>query len=99
MADAPFFAVGVSEQADCGKKKQTPSPLPKTRVLPVDLSQHLEDFGSIPIVVGEPVAGCLLIMPAVPLPLGVYAEDILKLPDQPMTGHDAAGEEMLRDPV
>src|SRR6266478_9750856 len=99
MADAPFAAVGVAEQARGGEEEPAPAAHPQIRVVAVDGTQNGFDFSTVSIEVLEPVErGALVMLPA-PAPFLFDREQIGILPDQMMARHHPAGEEMLRDPV
>src|SRR5690348_6954421 len=99
MADAPFAAVGVAEQARCSEEEPAPAPHPQGCAGAVDVAQHGFDLVRIGIEVREPVERGPLVMRAAPAPFLLDLQQVGILPDQMMARHDAAGEEMLRDPV
>jgi hypothetical protein len=51
------------------------------------------------VVIFQPVIGCALIIAPIPQPFRLNREQIAEIADQSMARHDAAGEEMLRDPI
>ena len=99
MADPPFAAACVAEQALGGKIEQAPAPPPARGIRAIDRVQHRIDFGAMGIEQRQPVARGARIMIARPAPLRLNPEQIGELCDQAVAGHDPAGKEMLRDPV
>src|SRR5437899_8295269 len=99
MADAPLAAAGVTEQACGSEEEPAPAPHPQRGVVGIDLAQHTLDLVAMPVEIGEPVERGALVMRAAPAPFLLHLEDAGILPDQVMTRHHPAGEEMLRDPV
>src|ERR1700712_172917 len=84
MADAPFAAVGVTEQAGGGEKEPAPAPHPQRRVAAIDLAQNGFDLVAVGIEIMQPVErGALVVQPA-PAPLLLDLEQIRILPDQMM---------------
>ena len=99
MADAPFRAIGEAEQPGGGQKEQPPAPPPKFRFGAISIAQHPADRILMQIVIRQPILRRAPVMPAVPLPFDLRVEQIAEMTDQPVARHDAAGEEMLGDPV
>src|SRR5712664_4807696 len=99
MADAPFGAVGITEQPCGGEEEPAPAPHPQARVVAVDLAKNALDLVAVGIEIAEPLERGALIMGAAPAPFLLDLEQIGVLPDQMMARHHPAGEEMLRDPV
>src|SRR5271168_5071031 len=99
MADAPFAAAGVAEQAGCGEEEPAPAPHPQARVLAVDIAKNALDLVALRIEIAEPVERGALVMRPAPAPFLFDLEQIGVLPDQMMARHHAPGEEVLRDPV
>ena len=84
MADPPFAAACVAEQALGGKIEQAPAPPPARGIRAIDLVQHRIDFGAMGIEQRQPVARGAGIMIARPAPLRLNPEQIGKLRDQAM---------------
>src|SRR3981189_425417 len=99
MADAPFGAVGITEQPCGGEEEPAPAPHPKARVVAVDLEKNARDLVAGGIEIAEPLERGALIMGAAPAPFLLDLEQIGILPDQKMARNPSFGEEMLRDPV
>src|SRR6266404_6029956 len=99
MADAPFAAVGVTEQARGGEEEPAPAPHPQRGVVAVDVAKDALDLIAVGIEIAEPVERGALVMRAAPAPFLLDREQIGILPDQMMARHHAAFEKMLRDPV
>src|SRR6266404_1106795 len=99
MADAPFAAVGITEQPRGGEQEPAPAPHPQCGVVAVDHTKNALDLVAAGIEIAEPVDRGALIMRAAPAPFLLDLEQIRILPDQMMARHHAAAEEMLRDPV
>src|ERR1700704_3571050 len=99
MADAPFGAVGVTEQPGGGEEEPTPAPHPQGGVVAVDLAKNGFDLVAVGIEIAEPLERGALIMGAAPAPFLFDLEQIGILPDQMMARSHPAGEKMLRDPV
>src|SRR6267142_1481214 len=99
MADAPFSAVGVTEQPCGGEEEPAPAPHPQARVAAVNLAKNAFDLVAVGIKIAEPLERGALIMRAAPAPFLLDLEQIRILPDQMMAWHHPAVEEMLRDPV
>src|SRR5665213_2398081 len=99
MADAPFAAVGVAEQARGGEEEPAPAAHPHIRIGAVDLAKNDLDLVAVRIEIAEPVERGALVVGAAPAPFLLDLEQIGILPDQMMARHHPAGEEMLRDPV
>src|SRR5579863_6755518 len=99
MADAPFLAIAVAEQARGGVEEETPAPMPKRRVGAIEAAQHLVDRRRVAVEVLQPMIGGALVMRAVPPPFLFDRDEIVELADEALARHDAAGEKMLRDPV
>src|SRR5712664_851839 len=99
MADAPFAAVGVTEQPCGGEEEPAPAPHPQGGIVAVDVAKNAFDLIAVGIEIAETVERGALIMRAAPAPFLLDLEQIGILPDQMMARHHAAGEEMLRDPV
>src|SRR5262245_61949359 len=99
LADAPFAAAGVAEQARRREEEPPPAPHPQGCAGAMDRAQHGFDLVPMRIEIGEPVERGALIMRAAPAPFLLDFEQVGILPDQVMARHHAAGEEMLGDPV
>src|SRR3981081_4520407 len=99
MADAPFTAVGVAEQACGGEEEPAPAPHPQVRVVAVDIAKHGFDLVAVTVEIAKPVERGALVMRAAPAPFLLDLEQILILPDQVVARHPPAGEEMLGDPA
>src|ERR1039458_317638 len=99
MADAPFAAVGVTEQPCGGEEEPAPAPHPQRGVVAVHGAKNGLDLVAVGIKIAEPVERGALIMYTAPAPFLLDLEQIGILPDQMMARHHPAGEEMLRDPV
>src|SRR5690349_22581948 len=99
VADAPFPALIVTEQTFGGHIEQPPAPAPKRRIPPVDIGKDLADALVIVIEARKPLLRGARIVHAVPTPVAFDGETVRKVTDQPVTRHDAAGEEMPCDPV
>src|ERR1700733_10571690 len=99
MADSPFAAAGVAEQARGGEEEPAPAPHPQRGVTAIDVAENGFDLVVAGIEIREPVERGALILRAAPAPFLFDLEQVGKLPDQMMARHHPAGEEMLRDPV
>src|SRR4051794_29621658 len=99
MADAPFGAAAIAKKAGRGEEEQPPAPTPDWRLGPVNVFKDHVDLLDIGVEFGKPVARGALVVSAAPAPVLLDFEKVRKTTDQPMAWHDAAGEEMLRDPV
>src|SRR5579863_4768259 len=97
MADAPFAPRGVAEQAGGGEKEPAPAPHPERGLLAIDAAQDGFDLGAMRVEIGKPVERRAPIMLTAPSPLLLDRKQVGILPDQTMTRHHAAGEEVLRD--
>src|SRR5438067_1633324 len=94
MADAPFAAIGVTEQARGGEEEPAPAPHPQGGLAAIDRAKHALDLIAMRVEIVQPVLRRALIMRAAPAPLLFDFEQIGILPDQVMARHHAAGEEM-----
>src|ERR1700692_362305 len=99
MADAPFAAVGVTEQSCGGEEEPAPAPHPQAGVVAVDGTKDAFDLVAMGVEIAKPVERGALIMGAAPAPFLLDLEQINILPDQMVARHHPAGEEMLCDPV
>ena len=99
MADSPFAAVGMAEQAGGGEEEPAPAPHPQRGVAAIDIVENPLDLVAIRIEPGEPVERGTLVVNAALAPFLLDLEQIGILPDQMMARHHTTGEEMLRDPV
>jgi hypothetical protein len=89
----------VPEQACCSEEKQTPPTPPQICIGAIDLSQDCVDRSSVRVEIVKPIQGGPLVVSAAPAPIVLGREKLWKAHEQPMARHDAAGEEMLRNPV
>src|SRR5881396_3952797 len=99
MADAPFAAADVTEQARSSEQEPAPAPHPQRGLAAMDLAKRALDFVAMAIEVIQPILRGALIVHAAPAPFLFDLEQIGILPDQMMARHHAAGKEPLRDPV
>src|SRR5689334_10808459 len=68
MADTPFTAAGVAEQA-CGREeKPAPAPHPERGVIAIDIAQDPLDLGAMRVETGEPVERGALVVHTAPAP-------------------------------
>src|SRR5271157_4435997 len=95
----PLVAVAEAEQARRGEKKKTPASFPESGLSAVHRVQDRIDLRLVAIVIAEPIKQRPRIMGSIPAPLLLDREQVGVLADQVVARHDAAGEEMLRDPV
>jgi hypothetical protein len=84
----------MAKQALGSQIKQAPAPPPQARLAAIGLFQRLIQQIGIGIETRQPVARGAGIMAARPPPRGLQREEIGELRDQPMAGHDAAGEKV-----
>src|SRR5260370_21094573 len=68
MADAPFAAVGVAEQASGGEEEPAPAPHPQARVVAIHVAENGFDRIAVGIEIAEPVQRGALIIRAAPTP-------------------------------
>src|SRR6202167_6669385 len=68
-------------------------------MIAVEHAQDRLDRVDVAILMGEPVERRTAVMIAAPAPFALDLEQGTEMPDQPVARHDAAGEEILRDPV
>src|ERR1700733_6665183 len=99
MADAPLAAARKTEEAGGSKKEPALAPHPWFSIRPKDAAQPRLDLAAVGIEIGKPVHRSAPVMVTAPAPLPLYLEQIGILPDQKMTWHHPAGEEVLCDPV
>jgi len=99
MADSPFAAVGMAEQAGGGEEEPAPAPHPHMGLVTIDAAQDGFDGIAVAVEIGEPVERGTLVVNAALAPFLLDLEQIGILPDQMMARHHTTGEEMLRDPV
>src|SRR5690349_16850061 len=99
VTNPPDVAIVVTEEAGCCEEEQSPATLPKMSVLAIDGFEqrfYLVDFA---VEICQPIESRLLIMLARPTPILFNGEALPKAIRQIISGHDAAGEEMMRNPV
>ena len=99
MADRPFLAIAVAEESFRRQKEEPPAFAPERRVRPIRLAQNRIDLRAVGVEVSQPVGRRPLVMETAPAPFVFDSEEIVEISDKPVARHDAAGEEMLRDPV
>ena len=99
MADAPFLAAAVTEQAGRRMQEQTPAPKPQHCIVAIEAPQHSVDLSGVTIEILEPVLGCAPIVIAVPRPLLFDRDEVAELADETVTRHNSAGKKVPRDPV
>src|ERR1700752_4029345 len=99
MADTPFAAVGIAEQARRRQEEPAPAPHPQRGVVAIDIAQVSFDLLAMRVEIGKPVERGALVMHPAPAPFLFPLEDFSEWPDRMMARHRPAGEEMLRDPV
>src|SRR5437763_493757 len=87
VADAPFIARGMAEQACGGEEEPAPAPHPERGICAVDRTQHVRDLVAMGIEIAEPVVrGALVVSPA-PAPFALDGEQVAVLPDQLVRRH------------
>ena len=99
MANTPCAAFLVPEQPGHREEKHTPAPPPQARVGAINATQNRFDFWGIRVKIRQPRVGGALVVLAAPAPVRLDGEQMRKAVNQPVTWHDAAGEEIARDPV
>ena len=99
MADSPFSACSIAKQPFRREEEKAPATTPQRRLDSVDIAQHRIDLVAVRIEIPKPVQRRPLVVDAIPEPLLLYREKISEAVDKLATGHDAAGKEMLRDPI
>jgi hypothetical protein len=90
MADAPFAAVGITEQSSGREEEPAPAPHPQAGLVAVYLAQNAFDLVATGIEIGESVERGALVMRAAPAPFLFDLEQVCVLPDQMMARHHAA---------
>src|ERR1700730_17319348 len=80
MADAPFAAVGIAEQARSSEQEPAPAPHPQRRIVAVDGAKNAFDLVAVAVEVVEPVERGALIVHAAPAPFLLDREQIVILP-------------------
>jgi hypothetical protein len=90
MADAPFAAVGIAEQAGGREKEPASAPHPQRGIVAVYVVQDGFDLVAMRVEIGEPVDRTTVVMRAAPAPFLLDVEQVGVLPDQMMARHHAA---------
>ena len=99
MADTPCAAFLVSKQAGHREEEHTPAPPPQGRAGAINAAQDRFNFWGIRAEIRQPRVGGALVVLAAPAPIRLDGEQMREAVDQPVTWHNAAGEEIARDPV
>ena len=99
MADTPLRTLGVPKQSGGCEEEQSPAAPPQPGLRTVNRAQNLPYLGFVAVVVGQPIACGAGVMLAAPAPIQLQPEIVPNMADEIMAWHDAAGEEMLRDPI
>ena len=73
--------------------------MPQAGLRAINAVQQGADTLRVGIVVGKPVVRGALIVAAVPAPILLQTEQLRKTADESVARHDAAGEEVPRDPI
>src|SRR5687768_3734136 len=89
----------MAEEPGSGEEEQPPTPPPEPGIDAVGPSQYRFDPAAFAIEIGKPVERRLPVMRARPPPFMLDPIDILEPVRQVEGRHDAAREEVMRDPV
>ena len=89
----------MTEQSRRRQEKQPPAAPPQPGIGTVNRPQHFRHRGVVTIEIGQPIAGRARVVRAAPLPFLLRHEPARDAADQAVAGHDAAGEEVLGDPI
>src|SRR4051812_38954577 len=69
MANAPFPAVGVAQQARGGEEQPAPAPHPERGIAAIDVVEHFLDLVAPQVKIAEPVLRGALVVRSAPAPL------------------------------